>query len=133
MILDSSALIAVVLREPAADSLAHVMSGADELAVGAPTLVETGLVLTARAGPAGTRGLERVLATATVDVLPFTDDHWRTAVQAFERFGKGRHPAALNLGDCYSYASARLAGRPLLCLGDDFPQTDLALVARDDG
>jgi ribonuclease VapC len=132
VILDSSALVAVVLHEPAANSLARAMSGADELAVGAPTLVETGIVVTARAGTAGTRGLERVLATAAVEVLPFTDDHWRTAVEAFERFGKGRHPAGLNLGDCFSYASARLARRPLLCLGDDFPQTDLAVVARDD-
>lgn len=132
MILDSSALVAVVLGEPAADTLVRVMSSADDLAVGAPTLVETGMVLAARAGTAGTRGLDTVLAAAGVEILPFTDAHWRTAVQAFERFGKGRHPAALNLGDCFSYASARLARRPLLCLGDDFPQTDLALVAQDD-
>lgn len=133
MILDSSALVAVVLHEPAADRLVRAMSGADELGVGAPTLVETGMVVAARAGDVGTRGLDTVLSAADVDVLPFTDGHWRMAVEAFERFGKGRHPAALNLGDCLSYASARLAGRPLLCLGEDFPQTDLALVALDIG
>ena len=63
-----------------------------------------------------------------VDVVPFQADRWRVAAQAFARFGRGRHPAALNYGDCLSYASARVAGAPLLCVGGDFAQTDLELV-----
>ncbi len=63
-----------------------------------------------------------------VRVIEFGDRHWKVALQAFARFGKGRHPAGLNLGDCLTYAVARLSGQPLLCVGDDFAQTDLALV-----
>jgi ribonuclease VapC len=91
-------------------------------------LVEASIVLTARAGPAGVAALEALLADAEVTVVPFTEAHWRVARSAFARFGKGRHPAALNLGDCYSYATARVAGQPLLCVGNDFPLTDLPLV-----
>jgi len=64
-----------------------------------------------------------------VIVIPFGTDHWTAAHDAFLRFGKGRHPARLNLGDCMTYATAKLAGEPLLCLGNDFAQTDLPLVA----
>jgi ribonuclease VapC len=105
------------------------MMGADVIGVGAPTLVETSLVLSLRLGSGGERLLQRVLQAAEVDVLPFRADHWEVARTAYERFGKGRHPAGLNLGDCFSYATARVAGRPLLCVGDDFPLTDLPLVA----
>lgn len=128
MILDSSALVSVVLHQPAADVVVRAMVGAVDLGVGAPTLVETAIVVSARAGAAGVRGLESVLEGGEIAVLPFTDEHWRVALEAFERFGKGRHPARLNLGDCYSYATARVAGQPLLCIGQDFPRTDLDLV-----
>lgn len=128
MILDSSALVCIVLAQPSADLFASRMVEAADLGVGAPTLVETAIVVSARAGAVGIRGLEAVIEGAEVTVLPFTERHWRVALEAFERFGKGRHPAGLNLGDCYSYASARLADSPLLCLGDDFARTDLPLV-----
>jgi ribonuclease VapC len=128
VILDSSAIVSVLLAEPGSRGLAELMAGADRLGVGAATLVEASIVLTARAGPAGVAALEALLADAEVTVVPFTDAHWRVARSAFARFGEGRHPAALNLGDCYSYATARVAGQPLLCVGDDFPRTDLPLV-----
>lgn len=64
----------------------------------------------------------------TIGVIPFEEEHWNEAAAAFRRYGKGRHPAGLNLGNCMTYATARLAQRPLLCLGDDFAQTDLALA-----
>ncbi len=128
MILDSSAIVAVLLAEPGSRGLAELRAGADRLGVGAATLVEASIVLTARAGPAGVAALEALLADAEVTVVPFTEAHWRVARSAFARFGKGRHPAALSLGDCYSYATARVAGQPLLFVGDDFPRTDLPLV-----
>lgn len=128
MILDSSALVAVVLGEDTAASVLERLQAADQVSVGAPTLVETSVVLRARAGASGSTGLDRLLAAAEVDVLPFTAAHVPVALSAFDRFGKGRHPAALNLGDCLAYATAAVAGRPLLCLGDDFARTDLPLA-----
>ena len=128
MIVDSSAIVAVLGREPGHEALIAQIDAAPSTAVGAPTLVETGQVLVGRLGPAGRTYLAGFLADLVVVILPFGDDHWPVALDAFARFGKGRHPAALNFGDCLTYAVARLAGEPLLCVGDDFPQTDLALA-----
>ena len=74
----------------------------------------------------------RFLQESRVDVLPFDDTHVDIALEAFSRFGMGRHPAALDFGDCCSYATATVAREPLLCIGDDFPQTDLELVSLRD-
>jgi ribonuclease VapC len=130
VIVDSSALIAILLREPEWESLVdHLVTGDDPAGVGAPTLAETGIVLTSRLGLQGRTLLARLRDEAGLRVLPFTDDHSSLAVDAYRRFGKGRHPAALNFGDCMTYAIARLAREPLLCVGDDFAQTDLPLVS----
>ncbi len=128
MILDSSALIAVLLREPGHESLVERLGAARLAGVGAPTLVETGIVLTAKIGPRARSLLSHFAEEAGLMVIPFGEDHWRTAVEAYARFGRGRHPAALNYGDCMSYATARLAGQPLLCVGGDFAQTDIELA-----
>ena len=106
----------------------EVLRAAPHIGVGAPTLVETSIVLSSRAGRGGQTALEGILSDRAIVVVPFDDQHWREAVMAFSRFGKGRHPARLNFGDCLTYATARRAGRPLLCIGDDFAQTDLDLV-----
>lgn len=128
MILDGSAVVAVLLDQPEAGQLtAAIATGVPS--IGAPTLAETGIVLTARLGVVGRSLLGRFLQEAGVSVLEFTDAHWSVSVDAFARFGRGRHPAALNFGDCLTYASASLSGEPLLCLGDDFARTDLELVA----
>ncbi|MCC7054876.1 MAG: type II toxin-antitoxin system VapC family toxin [Gemmatimonadaceae bacterium] len=128
MILDSSALVAIVLQEPTADDLLHRMRDASHLAIGAATLLEAGIVLSARLDR-DTRGLlARVLQESGIDVLPVTDAHFGVAMEAWLRYGKGRHPAALNFGDCLSYAMSVVAGEPLLCVGDDFPQTDCVLA-----
>jgi ribonuclease VapC len=79
-------------------------------------------------GPSAPGVLEGFLQRIGVEVVPFTDTHWRVALDAARRFGKGRHPAALNFGDCLSYATARVAERPLLCTGQDFAHTDIALA-----
>lgn len=140
MILDASALVALILGEPEAERLLSKLSSAADaaespwrkarpsLAIGAPTLVEATLVLSHRLGPVAMSLVERVLGELEVSILPFEERHWRLAIEAGRRFGKGRHPAGLNFGDCMAYASARQAARPLLATGGDFAQTDLVLA-----
>jgi ribonuclease VapC len=128
LILDSSAIVAVLLKEPGYERLLKRLAENPEPGVGAPTTVETGIVLAARLGASGQTLLGRFAQAYELVILPCDAEHWTIAVQAFLRFGKGRHPAGLNFGDCLTYATTRLAGEPLLCLGDDFAKTDLALV-----
>jgi ribonuclease VapC len=128
VILDSSAIVTILLRETGSDRVLDAVETADSCRVGAPTLVETTMVLTGRLGDDGRTMLLSFLQEINVDVLSFGDAHWRTAQSAFVRYGKGRHPAALNFGDCLTYATAYVAGEPLLCVGADFVQTDLDLV-----
>lgn len=130
MILDSSAIVTIILREAGSDYVLKELETADSCRVGAPTLVESAMVLTGRLGDDGRTALLSFLQELNVDVLSFSDAHWRIAQSAFVRYGKGRHPAALNFGDCLTYATAYVAGEPLLCVGEDFPQTDLELVLK---
>ena len=106
MILDSSALVAIALDEPEREALLAKIDVAESVAVAAPTLVEA----------------------ADAIVIEFGVGHWETALSAWWEYGKGRHPAGLNLGDCMAYAAARIAGEPLLAIGDDFGQTDIELA-----
>jgi ribonuclease VapC len=129
LILDSSAIVAILLREPDHESLLEHLAGAETTAVGASTLTECGIVLSARLGPQGKTLLARFVQESALTVIPFTAEHHSAALDAYLRYGKGRHAAALNFGDCMTYAIAKLAGAPLLCLGGDFTQTDLQLVA----
>jgi ribonuclease VapC len=128
VIIDSSALIATITGESMAKALGETIGSARSCRIGAPTLVETTLVLVHKEGPRGKALLADFLQQRRFDVVSFGDAHWRSAQVAFMRFGKGRHPAGLNFGDCLTYATAFVAGEPLLCIGDDFPQTDLELV-----
>lgn len=128
MILDSSALVSIALHEPDSARVWAALEAADSVAIGAPTAVETTMVLSARLGRDARGVVSQMLSLTDAQIIPFTAQHFDVAMQAWLRFGKGRHPAALNFGDCMSYATARVAGLPLLCVGDDFPRTDLALV-----
>lgn len=128
MILDTSAILAVLLEEPEQAGFLRKIGEASVVGVGAPTLTETSVVLAARLGSGAALLLDQLIARAGLVVIPFESAHWRVASDAWLRFGRGRHPAALNLGDCLSYATARVAGRPLLCKGEDFPRTDLDLA-----
>lgn len=128
MIVDSSAIVAILLGQPGHEPLVDVLAEAGSGAVGGPTLAETGVVLVARLGVTGKSLLARFVQEAGLDTVPVGGEHWTVAVDAFTRFGKGRHPAGLNFGDCLTYALARVADEPLLCVGDDFPRTDLDLV-----
>jgi ribonuclease VapC len=128
VILDASALIAIALDEPEREILVAKINAADTIAVGAPTLVEAGIVLSARAGQDASAVLVELLASADAIVIEFGQRHWREAVSAWGRFGKGRHPAGLNFGDCLTYATALVAGESLLAKGNDFTQTDTPLA-----
>ena len=128
MILDSSAILAIFFRESDAEDLLSAIMDADFAGIGSPTATETGLVLTGRLKQNATGSLLRFFQETGIEIVPFTDLHWQRAIDAYARFGKGRHPAALNFGDCMTYATAALARQPLLCRGDDFPKTDLELV-----
>jgi ribonuclease VapC len=131
MVLDTSAVVAVIMAEHPAPALFDALADASIICVGAASLVETAMVLDGRlsgTAPDASSRLAVFMARFDVDVLPFVAQHWPVAWAAFLRYGKGRHPAGLNFGDCLTYATARLAGQPLLCVGDDFAQTDLELV-----
>jgi ribonuclease VapC len=125
MILDSSALVAVVLAEPGHESLLAKIKTSRNVGIGAPTLVESLIVLLRRLGGDPTPVLSDLLRAFEAEVIPFAEGHCREALRAYTRFGKGRHPAALNFGDCLSYAMASAADEPLLYVGGDFAQTDI--------
>jgi ribonuclease VapC len=105
--------------------LTEVLAAAERVGAGAPTLFETAIVLIARQGAAGRTGLLHFLDENRISSIPFGARHSALAAEAFLRFGKGRHPARLNYGDCMTYATAKLAGAPLLFIGGDFAKTDL--------
>jgi ribonuclease VapC len=128
MILDSSAIVAILFQEPGYEGVLEKLVTAVEVGIGAPTLVECSIVLSARLNQDARGLLARFLEEANVTIVPFTDAHYGTATGAWLKYGKGRHPAGLNFGDCLAYAVARLTAMPLLCVGDDFPQTDLPLA-----
>jgi ribonuclease VapC len=125
MILDSSAIVGLFLKEPGHEALQAKIGTATFIGIGAPTLVETALVLSARLDRDMRGSLARFIEETGTIVIPFTEGHYGTAVSAWLKYGKGRHPAALNFGDCLAYATAKAAGMPLLYTGNDFPQTDL--------
>lgn len=131
MIIDSSAILAVIGRERGYERIVHQLAASPGTRIGAPAQLETGIVLTARFGPRGKTALARFLQENSVQTVAFDEAHASVALDAYSRFGKGRHPAGLNFGDCCTYAVTFLAGEPLLCVGDDFGRTDLLLVSLD--
>lgn len=128
MIVDTSAILAILFDEPDREELLGKIRGADQVGVGAPTMAEAAVVLSGTRGEIGLNQLEGFAARTNAVVVSFEREHWRVAAEAWARFGKGRHSASLNYGDCLAYATARVAGRPLLCKGDAFSKTDLALA-----
>lgn len=128
MIIDSSAIVAIVLQEPGYERVATVLASAPEKGIATPTLIECGIVLSSRLDLDSRGLLNRFVREANIAIVPFTEAHFDTAIGAWLRYGKGRHPAALNFGNCISYSAARVSGLPLLCVGNDFPKTDLVLA-----
>ena len=127
MVLDTSALLAVLLAEPEAESFARAIAGDAKRLLSAVSAFEAAIVIRARKGPPGARELDLLLHSAGVTTVSFDEEQVRIARAAYEKFGRGSHPAGLNLGDCASYALARISGEPLLCKGADFPRTDIRL------
>jgi ribonuclease VapC len=125
-VLDTSALVAVLTREHQAPALMDRIASEDDVRISAGTLLEALVVLQARYGDEGVRDLRLLLHAAGARVVPFDADQVELAHGGFVRFGKGRHPAGLNLGDLYAYALAKAHGAPLLYVGDDFARTDVA-------
>jgi ribonuclease VapC len=125
VIVDTSALVAIVVEAPGAYALIDKLADAERVGIGTPTLAELGLVLTVRLGSDPRSLLLRLLDEFDIAEVTFGPDHWREAVEAFTRYGRGRHPARLNFGDCLTYAVARLAQEPLLYVGTGFAATDL--------
>ncbi len=128
MIVDASALVAIALGEPGAEELVDALAANPGSGIGAPTAAEAALVLESRFPGRGESILNALLTRLAIVVLPFPPELWTHAHAAYARFGRGRHPARLNFGDCLCYAVARAADAPLLCTGNDFAQTDLELA-----
>jgi len=126
VIVDTSALVAIVLDEPGADTLSEILLAASRPRMAAPTLVELYAVLDSRSSPAQRRRLDALLELYGIEVEPFTAEHAEIAREAYREFGRGSgHPARLNLGDCFAYALAAATRDRLLFVGDGFSRTDL--------
>ena len=129
MIVDTSAIVAILDQEPEADRIARTLASTSERVVSAATLVEVGIVMQARRGNDGARDLDLLLAKLRIEILPFTARQAEIARKAFRRYGRGRHDAKLNFGDCFAYAVAKDESAPLLFKGDDFGQTDVMVAS----
>jgi len=127
MVVDSSVLIAVLLLEPDAEQLLNQLIDADELYLSAVSLVESAMVIEYKKGKSGADKLDELLAELTPTIVEFDQQQAALARMAWREYGKGRHPAKLNFGDCCSYALAKHLNQSLLFKGNDFSQTDIAL------
>lgn len=125
MIVDTSAIIAILKKEPEQDRFLEAIAKADDPRMSAANVLECWIVAESIAGAAGARDLDLLLFRLGVNVEPFTSDQAAIARRAHRAYGKGRHPAGLNFGDCMAYALARDMGEPLLFKGGDFVRTDI--------
>ena len=125
MVIDTSALLAILQDEPERRTFSEAIEATETRSMSAATFVETSIVIESRYGAAGLRDLDALIATAAIALVPVDADQAQIARTAFSQFGKGRHPAGLNYGDCFSYALAKALGEPLLYKGSDFAQTDV--------
>lgn len=128
MVIDTSALIAILLGEPEAEPLSLAIAGDPNRLISTFSALETAIVIEAKKGEHGGRELDLLLHRARIEMVPMTADQFEIARSAWRKYGKGRHPAGLNIGDCCSYALAKSADEPLLFKGDDFSQTDVKTV-----
>lgn len=128
MIIDSSAICAILFGEADTEVYEDAIAAADIRRISAGTLLETAIVVESRSGPLGGDNLDAFLERAAIEVMPVTDQQVTAARRAWRRFGKGNHPAGLNLGDCFTYALAETMREPLLYKGGDFSRTDIETV-----
>ncbi|MEB3331277.1 MAG: type II toxin-antitoxin system VapC family toxin [Synechococcaceae cyanobacterium] len=130
VVLDTSALIAILRAEPQAVRLIDQLSAPIEKCISTATLLETRIVLERHLGEPGQRALDQLLAAAAIQPLPLDLLQAQWALQGWRTYGKGNHPAGLNLGDCFSYGLAMALKAPLLFIGDDFGRTDVIPALR---
>lgn len=128
MVIDSSAFNAILLGEPEGETFIKAITADRTRLASAATMLETSMVISSRRGEPGLAEFRAFSSRAAVQVAGFSPEHLDLAVDAFRRFGRGRHPAGLNFGDCFSYAPAKATGEPLLFKGCDFSQTDMKRV-----
>jgi ribonuclease VapC len=127
MVIDTSALLAILQGEPERRSFLEAIEAADSVRLSVAGFVEASIVIESRYGAEGRRDLDRLLARAGVELIAVDAEQGEVARGAFSRFGKGRHRAALNYGDCFAYAISTVLGEPLLCKGNDFIHTDVLI------
>jgi ribonuclease VapC len=127
MVIDTSALAAIFFDEPERQTFLNAITAAGSRLISAATILETGIVLEGRRGEAAGREFDLFVVRANLQIVPVDSEQADLARSAWRRYGKGRHAAALNFGDCFSYALAKLSGEPLLAKGSDFGLTDIAV------
>ena len=128
MVLDSSAIIAILLREPERFRFLDLIDQSDTVLLSAATALETAIVIEHRRGPVGANELDIFLQRAAIQIVSVDTEQLAIARHAWRKYGKGRHPAALNLGDCFVYGLTKVSNEPLLAKGSDFRKTDLQLL-----
>lgn len=126
MVIDSSALMVILFGEPESEAFIEGLAAPDRKFMSAVNKLEAMIVVEARKGAEGVAALVRLLAAAEIEIIPFDSGQAEIAMATWRRYGRGRHPAGLNLGDCASYALASTLNEPLLFKGEDFSKTDIA-------
>jgi len=129
MIIDTSALVSILDQEAEAERLARAIAAASERMLSAANLVETGIVMQVRRGDEAARDLDLLLAKLKIEIIPVSGKQANLARKAFQHYGRGRHPAKLNFGDCFAYALAKDSSAPLLFKGNDFSKTDIMIAS----
>src|ERR1019366_2982189 len=127
MVIDTSALLAIFLAEPERQGFLDRIIDAESRLISAANALETGIILEAKRGEAAGREFDLFLVRARFQIVPVDAEQVEIARSAWRKYGKGRHPAALNFGDCFAYALAKSSGEPLLAKGADFGQTDIEM------
>ena len=127
MVIDSSALVAIFLAEPERQKFLSAIMSAETRLISAASVLETGIVLESRQGEASGREFDLFVVRASLEIVPVGAEQVDLARSAWRKYGKGRHGAGLNFGDCFSYALAKASGEPLLAKGTDFARTDIAV------
>jgi len=128
LVVDTAAAVAVILGEPGGDELTAYLQDALDRLMPAATRVELGIVIEARLWPGGQDIVDRFLRDARIEIVPVDAELAARAMSGWRRYGKGRHRAGLNFGDCFTYALAEQTGHPVLCTGDNFAATDVTVV-----
>ncbi len=128
MVIDTSAIAAILFGEAERSLLLDFVKQAESVVISAATLLETAMVIESRLGQPGSRELDDLLKQIGIEIIPVDLEQIEIARNAWSKYGKGRHPARLNFGDCFAYALAKLLGEPLLAKGDDFSQSDIEVL-----